>query len=64
MFLLSKSWNPSYSTEWQSATLLMLAGLPPQVQRDPVFTTMTAGEPLHSHQRVGTPAPSLRGEQR
>jgi hypothetical protein len=27
---LSKSWNPSSSTVWPSATLLVLGGLPPQ----------------------------------
>jgi hypothetical protein len=32
--------------------------------RDPVPPTATAGEPLHPHQRPGTPAPSLRGERR
>jgi hypothetical protein len=36
-FLLSKSWNPSYSTEWQSSTLLVLGGPPPRVHRDPTL---------------------------
>jgi hypothetical protein len=32
----SKSWNPSSSTEWQFASLLILGGLPPTVQRPSV----------------------------
>jgi hypothetical protein len=57
----SKSWNHSSSTNWQSGTLLLLAGLPPTMLRDPAFPTATAGEPLCPHQRAGTPAPLLRG---
>jgi hypothetical protein len=64
MSLLSKRWNPSSSTEWQSATLLVLEGLPPTEHRDPVLPTVTAGEPLYSHQRAGTLAPLLRGGKR
>jgi hypothetical protein len=46
MSLLSKSRNPSSSTEWQSATVLVLGGLPSIVHRDPVLPTATVGEPL------------------
>jgi hypothetical protein len=46
MYLLSKSWNPSYSTECQSATLLVLGGLPLTVHRDPTLPIVTAGELL------------------
>jgi hypothetical protein len=62
--LLPKSWNPGSSTEWQSATLLVLWGLTPTVHRDLALPTDTAGEPLCPHQRVGNPAPSLRWEMR
>jgi hypothetical protein len=62
MVLLSKSWNPSSSTEWQHTTLLVLGGLPAIVHRDLVLP-VTAGEP-YSHQRAQTPAPLLRGEKR
>jgi hypothetical protein len=62
MFLLSKSWNPRSSIEWQSTTLLALGGLTPTVHRDPALPTASAGEALHPHQRVGTPAPSPMGE--
>jgi hypothetical protein len=36
-FLLSKSWNPSSTTERQSTTLLVPGCLPPTVHRDPVL---------------------------
>jgi hypothetical protein len=64
MSLLSKSWNPSSSTKWQSTTLLVLGGLTPTVHRDPALPTVTTEEPLHPHQKAATPAPSLRGEKK
>jgi hypothetical protein len=64
MSLLSKIWNPSTSTEWQSATLLVLRGLLLTVHRNPILLTATAGEPLDLHQRTGTPAPFLKREKR
>jgi hypothetical protein len=45
MSLLYHCWNPSSSTEWQSAILLLLGGLPATVHR--ALPTVTAGEPLH-----------------
>jgi hypothetical protein len=36
----------------------------PHSTQTPVDLTATAGEPLHSHQKAGAPAPSLRGEKR
>jgi hypothetical protein len=62
--LLSKSWNPSSSIGWQSATLLVLEGLPLTVHKDPALPTVTAGEPLHPYKRAGTIVPSLKGEKR
>jgi hypothetical protein len=52
MSLLFNAWNPSFSTEWRSATLLVLGGLSPTVHRDPELPTVTAGVPLCIHQRA------------
>jgi hypothetical protein len=60
----SKRWNPSSSTKWQSATVLVLWGLPITVHRDTTLPTVTAEEPLHLHQRAETQAPLLRREKR
>jgi hypothetical protein len=51
-----KSWNPSFSTESQPSTLLMLGGLSTTVHRNPMLPTVMVGQPLCPHQRVGTPA--------
>jgi hypothetical protein len=42
--------------------MLVLGGLPPTVHRDPALPTVTAGEPLHPYQRVGTTALLMREE--
>jgi hypothetical protein len=43
---LSENWNPSSSTEWQSTTLQLPGGQPPQIHRDQhSLLWLTAGEP-------------------
>jgi hypothetical protein len=49
---LSKSWNPSSSSEWQSTTLMMLESLPPPQ------CTETQGFPLCLQESPCTPSKS------
>jgi hypothetical protein len=57
--LLCKSWNPSSSTEWYSATLGVPGSLTPTVHRCPVLPLLPQENP-YSPFKAGTPALSLR----
>jgi hypothetical protein len=54
--LLSKSWDSSSSTEWPSATLLVLEGQPLTAHRDPALHCNCRRVPV-PHQSAGTLAP-------
>jgi hypothetical protein len=51
MSLLTKSWNPNSSTEWQPATQLVLGSLPPQ-------STETQHSPLWLQENPHAPSKS------